>query len=398
MPGYWKSSIALIVASVLVLYGCAGSTAPAPSPAAATEEPPAAAATEEPTARPTPMPTFTPDPTVQAAVDATAEAAAAATAEAVEGEVSNEIGGFAVVPPAGWQVGLNVESGASGMLFLVPEEATDSVTDTAFIALNGGAPAAVLEQPNEPGLVTLSPEEALDIFFEQFQQDVTAGEREDITLAGAEGQAVTITGSDPAMGEVAGKVVLLRIDAQRILLIFGASPVDEWDEQVFDEVLASLRFFQPSIEPVFEVPVQTPSAMPEEDEDSEGSEGSEQPAAPDEPEATAESSQQEGSIGQVREDTFPLPESARDVRAVYSATGGVVMYTTPMDSEEIADFYREVFTAQGATERTLLTVLSEGVLNLVFDEWPAAEGQAVVIQTVPLGPDETNVTIRFEDV
>jgi hypothetical protein len=100
----------------------------------------------------------------------------------------------------------------------------------------------------------------------------------------------------------------------------------------------------------------------------------------------------------VSEDTFPLPESARDVRSVYSATGGVVMYTTSMASEEIADFYREVFTAQGATERTLLTVLSDGVLNLVFDEWPAAEGNAVVIQTVPLGPDETNVTIRFEDV
>lgn len=54
--------------------------------------------------------------------------------------------------------------------------------------------------------------------------------------------------------------------------------------------------------------------------------------------------------------------------------------------------------SDGAVEREILTQITDGILNLVFDGWAYADGRAVVIQTVPLGPDVTNVNVRFEDI
>ena len=62
------------------------------------------------------------------------------------------------------------------------------------------------------------------------------------------------------------------------------------------------------------------------------------------------------------------------------------------------DFYREALGAQGATERTINTVLTDGIFSMIFDGWAPGDGQPVVVQGTPLGPDELNVNIRFEDV
>jgi hypothetical protein len=102
--------------------------------------------------------------------------------------------------------------------------------------------------------------------------------------------------------------------------------------------------------------------------------------------------------GQVTENTFPLPEDAGNVQAIFSGAGGSVNYETALSAEEVADFYREQLTPDGAVEREILTQITDGVLNLVFDGWAYADGRAVVIQTVPLGPDVTNVNVRFEDI
>lgn len=89
---------------------------------------------------------------------------------------------------------------------------------------------------------------------------------------------------------------------------------------------------------------------------------------------------------------FPLPDDATNVTEV----AGTVNYQTEMSVEDVMKFYRDAFTAQGYTERELLTTLSDGVLSMVFDGHES--GQAIVVQSVDLGTGSTNVNIRLEDV
>jgi hypothetical protein len=75
---------------------------------------------------------------------------------------------------------------------------------------------------------------------------------------------------------------------------------------------------------------------------------------------------------------------------------GNLLYYTKLSQEEVMAFYRAEFTAQGYTERELLTVVSDGVFSMVFDGDPS--GKAVVIQSVDLGDGSCTVSIRLEDI
>ena len=72
-----------------------------------------------------------------------------------------------------------------------------------------------------------------------------------------------------------------------------------------------------------------------------------------------------------------------------------INFQTDLSLEEVVDFYRDVFIAQGLTERKLLTVIEDNVVSMVFDGLP--NGMAIVLQCVDLG-SSTNVNLRFEDV
>jgi hypothetical protein len=89
---------------------------------------------------------------------------------------------------------------------------------------------------------------------------------------------------------------------------------------------------------------------------------------------------------------FPMPDDAQNVMEL---GGGAINFQTGLSLKEVAEFYREAFANQGLTERTITTLISEDVVNLVFDGAP--NGQAVVVQAIPLG-DTTNVNVRYEDV
>lgn len=96
--------------------------------------------------------------------------------------------------------------------------------------------------------------------------------------------------------------------------------------------------------------------------------------------------------------SFPLPDDIDMLQTLYSGTGGSVNYRTSMSSEKIADFYRETLAPDGATEIPTLTVLEDGILSMVFENWAFAGGRKVVVQTVPLDPYTTNVNVRLEDL
>lgn len=89
---------------------------------------------------------------------------------------------------------------------------------------------------------------------------------------------------------------------------------------------------------------------------------------------------------------FPLPDDVRNF--MKTGTDGI-NFQTGMSMQAVMDFYRGEFIAQGLTERSLLTVVSDTTFSMVFDGDPAG---AVVIQGVDLGDGTTNVNIRHEDV
>lgn len=89
---------------------------------------------------------------------------------------------------------------------------------------------------------------------------------------------------------------------------------------------------------------------------------------------------------------FPLTDDAQNV----IESDGTVIYQTEMSVEEVMEFYRDVLTAQGYTERDLLTTLTDGVFSFVFDGHES--GQALVIQGFDLKNGTTNVSIRLEQL
>src|SRR5512146_1545436 len=90
---------------------------------------------------------------------------------------------------------------------------------------------------------------------------------------------------------------------------------------------------------------------------------------------------------------FPLPSSVSN----FTDTGNSsINFQTDMNIKDTIAFYREAFTKQGLTERTINTAITDTTFSMVFDGDPS--GQAIVIQGVDLGNGKTNVNIRYEKV
>jgi hypothetical protein len=98
---------------------------------------------------------------------------------------------------------------------------------------------------------------------------------------------------------------------------------------------------------------------------------------------------QQGSSGYDSE--FPLPSDVKDFQKLGA---GQINYQTGMSLGDVLDFYRQAFTDQGLTERTLLTVVSETTFSVVFDG--SANGKMLVVQAVVLDPSSVNVNVRYE--
>lgn len=86
---------------------------------------------------------------------------------------------------------------------------------------------------------------------------------------------------------------------------------------------------------------------------------------------------------------FPLPDDASNLMVIGE---GVTNFQTTLSIPDVVTFYR--FAFPDYTEREILTVVEEGVFNLVFDGHES--GQAIVIQGFPMN-GVINVSIRLED-
>jgi len=91
---------------------------------------------------------------------------------------------------------------------------------------------------------------------------------------------------------------------------------------------------------------------------------------------------------------FPLPEVVVNFFSRYE--GDSINFQTNITIEESIAFYREVFAAQGLTEREITTNITERTFSMVFDGHP--RGLAIVVQGTDLDHGTTNINIRFEDI
>lgn len=117
------------------------------------------------------------------------------------------------------------------------------------------------------------------------------------------------------------------------------------------------------------------------------------PAAPSQEKPSSPYPAQPAGEGSPVESEFPLPE---DVQNYMEMGAGAANFQTSVKMEDLMAFYRETLTAQGYTEREILTSVTASTFSMVFDGAP--NGMALVIQAVNLGNGAVNVNIRYEDV
>ena len=90
---------------------------------------------------------------------------------------------------------------------------------------------------------------------------------------------------------------------------------------------------------------------------------------------------------------FPLPS---DVQNFSMLTAEQINYQTSFSMDEVIAFYRAEFSAQGLSERGILTVIEENAFSMVFDGSP--NGKSIVLQGFPLDENTTNVNLRYEEI
>jgi hypothetical protein len=153
------------------------------------------------------------------------------------------------------------------------------------------------------------------------------------------------------------------------------------------------------VEPPTQAPAPTKAPKEEPEQPPAAEEPEEQPPTAEvEPEPTeepepAEVEPEPDEKPQDYDTVFPLPSDVQN----FMGDGGEspVNFQTSLTLEEAIDFYRQAFTDQDLTERTINTSITDTTFSMVFDGHP--NGKALVIQGVDLG-ENTNINIRFEDL
>lgn len=92
---------------------------------------------------------------------------------------------------------------------------------------------------------------------------------------------------------------------------------------------------------------------------------------------------------------YPLPPVVENLMEIEA--NDAINFQTTLSIAEAMEFYRREFIGDGATEREIVTVVTDTTFSMVFDGW-AEDGRAVVVQGVELAPGQLNLNIRLEAV
>jgi hypothetical protein len=226
---------------------------------------PTPAATAPAVALPTAPPSTTAAPAPTTALEVLPTAATSATPVALGAQQTNPEGGFSYAVPTGW----STQPGGTGQVLLLASEDEGAMT----VMLLAGTPSTVL-----PGLtqtLTLSDTSLPDLLTtaaalpsSMTGSDLQLSTQETVRLGGPDG---TIEGLAARVGsnsraELRGRLVVARIDTERMLLLFGMARDTNWNQAIFDRVADSLEFFEPvaaAATPVPAAPISTPAPPPE---------------------------------------------------------------------------------------------------------------------------------------
>ncbi len=153
-------------------------------------------------------------------------------------EVVSEQAGVVAVAPEGWMS--IVDDMRLGAIMMMPS--TASADASPMIVLSAGPVEDIpLEDPTD-----VSADSILDAMDAEDEELMTAEERMDVEIDGLPGRAVDITMDGPGGEMLIGQAVAVVVDDERGFTAMGVAMEDEWDQDLFDEVLASIQFVEPT--------------------------------------------------------------------------------------------------------------------------------------------------------
>jgi hypothetical protein len=241
LPG---QMIALVMLVALLLTGCGGG---APETAATAEPTVADSITVAPTTADAEATPTEEEAEPAEEPDAATPEEDAATDETMteDGTVANDAG-FTFMPPEGWQVATNVGEATAGVgtAMLVPAGVDPEAADAEGIIMVFGPSETILGAMD---ISTDLDEDTIDALLDQMMTDpesedtdITIADREDITIGGNDGVAVSISGTDPDLGEVQGRVALALLEGERVFMMIGIGTEETWSLEDFEQVRESL--------------------------------------------------------------------------------------------------------------------------------------------------------------
>ncbi|NJK80740.1 MAG: hypothetical protein HC914_12915 [Chloroflexaceae bacterium] len=225
--------------------------------------------------------------------------------------------GFALTLPPGWVVAANEGAATFGGVVTLTPATVDTSAPTQAVVIG------VSEQPllvTDPITAGATLDDVLDEALQTLELDQQTGERSTTRISGLTARVVEI---DTPQSQ--RRLAVARVDDTRWLVVYAYAPVAQWDAAAVDAVLRSLRVFEPSL------------ALPP---------------------------------------PYPLPPDASNLARV----GNQTSFVTSLPIDAVMEFYRTALGAAGATERTAVTYATAEEFEMVFEGWPPANGQAVLIQ------------------
>jgi hypothetical protein len=157
-------------------------------------------------------------------------------------EQRSEEGGFAFRPITGYKVASD-----AGVVNMAPPDADPNIGPVFLLA----GTAAENGTTNEKLMQSLSQ-----------QSDMKVSEPKEIKVAGVAGLAADITTTQEGK-DIKGRVVVAMVSSTHQFTLLGAATSDLWDREVqalFEQVLASVSFFEPTVKAT--EPAPTPAGKP----------------------------------------------------------------------------------------------------------------------------------------
>lgn len=161
-----------------------------------------------------------------------------------DGRERNKPGGFAFTPIEGWDM-QSLELFDGGATILMPADSDVDIPEAGINIFAGPIESASLF------LGDIEADASIEEWFDVFASDVESGgnatvsEPQEVAIDDIDGLMADMSSSEEDLGEMQGRVVIARIDDERLFQMVGFGTAGHWDAETFDALLESITFFEP---------------------------------------------------------------------------------------------------------------------------------------------------------